>query len=99
MYFLQDYLAAYGGNLLDEWKNCIRDHDMLSARYFFLTKLTAHVNVQSAVMPCKNVSDEGLRVVVVEMFEVTIKAFFYCFVMFFCQMKSCMHLLHFLEFA
>lgn len=28
---LLEYLAAYGGNLLDGWKNCIRDHDTSSA--------------------------------------------------------------------
>lgn len=32
--FLQEYLTAYGGNLLDGWKNCIRDHDTSSAGYF-----------------------------------------------------------------
>lgn len=29
---LLDYLEAYGGNLLDEWKRSIRDHDMSSSK-------------------------------------------------------------------
>ena len=30
---LQEYLAAYGGSALDEWKKHIWEHDVSSARY------------------------------------------------------------------
>lgn len=36
---LLDYLAAYGGNALDEWKKHIREHDMSSARVHLIASV------------------------------------------------------------
>jgi len=36
---LLDYLAAYGGNALDEWKKHVREHDMSSARVHLIASV------------------------------------------------------------